>query len=230
MACSGLLFTTVLAQTKQKKKGRSQKTNPLTNNVDSMSYAFGINLGEDIGRNLEMIPGGKINIDLLLKGFDTSMKKGTTLMTPEMAQSYFRDYMVAMQKAEAEFKKSEGLKFLEENGKRNEVVTTSSGLQYEIVVPAEGPKPMANSQVTVHYEGTLIDGTKFDSSYDRKSPITFGLNQVIAGWTEGVQLMSVGATYKFYIPYHLGYGEGGKGSTIPPFSTLVFTVELLEIK
>lgn len=122
----------------------------------------------------------------------------------------------------------EGKKFLEENGKRAEVTTTASGLQYEVLREGNGQKPSgATSRVTVHYEGRLINGQIFDSSYRRNQPATFGLNQVITGWTEGVQLMSQGAKYRFFIPSELGYGARGAGS-IPPNSTLIFDVELLE--
>ncbi|HRO42036.1 MAG TPA: FKBP-type peptidyl-prolyl cis-trans isomerase [Flavipsychrobacter sp.] len=122
----------------------------------------------------------------------------------------------------------EGKKFLEENGKRPEVTTTASGLQYEILQEGNGQKPSgATSRVTVHYEGTLINGNVFDSSYKRNQPATFGLNQVISGWTEGVQLMSQGSKYRFFIPSELGYGTRGAGS-IPPNSTLIFDVELLQ--
>ena len=110
------------------------------------------------------------------------------------------------------------------------MVSLPSGLQYEVLIPADGPKPTENSTVTVHYEGRLTDGTKFDSSYDRKEPATFQLTRVIKGWTEGVQLMSAGAKYKFYVPYTLGYGERGAGGKIPPYSTLIFTIELIEFK
>jgi FKBP-type peptidyl-prolyl cis-trans isomerase len=110
------------------------------------------------------------------------------------------------------------------------VNVTPSGLQYKVLVPAEGKKPQAQDTVKVHYTGTLLDGTKFDSSVDRGEPIEFPLNQVIKGWTEGVQLMAVGSKYQFFIPYNLGYGEQGAGGVIPPFATLIFEVELLDIK
>ena len=110
------------------------------------------------------------------------------------------------------------------------VITTESGLQYEVLTPATGVKPKATDKVKVHYEGTLPDGTVFDSSYRRGEPITFGLNQVIAGWTEGLQLMSIGSKYKLYIPYQLGYGAQGAGASIPPYSALIFDVELIEVK
>ncbi|MCQ2331235.1 MAG: FKBP-type peptidyl-prolyl cis-trans isomerase [Paludibacteraceae bacterium] len=126
--------------------------------------------------------------------------------------------------------KSAGEKFLAENAKRPEVKTTASGLQYEVLESTLGQKPKATDKVKVHYEGTLIDGTVFDSSYKRNEPITFGLNQVIKGWTEGLQLMSVGSKYKLYIPYELGYGAQGAGGSIPPYAALIFTVELLGIE
>ena len=126
--------------------------------------------------------------------------------------------------------KEEGEKFLAENAKRAEVKTTPSGLQYEVIESTLGQKPSATDKVRVHYEGTLIDGTVFDSSYKRGEAITFGLNQVIKGWTEGLQLMSVGSKYKLYIPYELAYGAQGSGGSIPPYAALIFTVELLGIE
>lgn len=126
--------------------------------------------------------------------------------------------------------KAEGEKFLADNAKRPEVKTTSSGLQYEVLEATLGQKPKATDTVKVHYEGTLIDGTVFDSSYRRGESIKFGLNQVIKGWTEGLQLMSVGSKYKLYIPYQLAYGEAGAGGSIPPYAALIFTVELLGIE
>jgi FKBP-type peptidyl-prolyl cis-trans isomerase len=123
-----------------------------------------------------------------------------------------------------------GKAFLEANGKKEGVTTTASGLQYKVIQAGTGPQPKATDTVNVHYKGTFLDGKTFDSSYDRGQPISFPLNGVIAGWTEGVQLMSVGATYEFYIPSHLAYGERGAGGVIPPNSTLIFVVELLGIQ
>ncbi len=126
--------------------------------------------------------------------------------------------------------KEEGEKFLAENAKREGVKTTASGLQYEVLETTLGQKPKATDTVKVHYEGTLIDGTVFDSSYKRGESISFPLNGVIKGWTEGLQLMSIGSKYKFFIPYQLAYGERGAGGSIPPYATLIFTVELLGIQ
>ena len=123
-----------------------------------------------------------------------------------------------------------GKQFLEENAKNKDVIQRGSGLQYKVLNEGIGSKPNATDTVRVHYEGKLIDGTKFDSSYDRGEPISFPLNGVIAGWTEGVQLMSTGATYEFYIPYNLAYGDRGAGGVIPPYATLIFKVELLGIE
>ena len=142
------------------------------------------------------------------------------------AQEQIQEYSEFM----AEIGAKEGLEFLAENAKRSEVQVTESGLQYEIIENAEGPKPNAEQTVVAHYEGTLIDGTKFDSSYDRGEATEFPLNKVIKGWTEGLQLMSIGAKYKFYIPFELGYGAQGAGANIPPYAALIFIVELKEIK
>ena len=123
-----------------------------------------------------------------------------------------------------------GQAFLAANAKKEGVVTTASGLQYKVLQAGTGPRPKATDTVNVHYRGTFIDGKTFDSSYDRGEPISFGLNQVIRGWTEGVQLMPVGSKYEFYIPYNLAYGERGAGGAIPGYATLIFQVELLEIE
>ena len=134
------------------------------------------------------------------------------------------------EKAEAGKKAlEEGRVFLQNNAGKPGVITTKSGLQYEVLNPGTGKKPKATDKVRCHYEGTLIDGTVFDSSYQRNEPAVFGLNQVIPGWTEGVQLMSEGAKYRFYIPYLLAYGESGAGGMIPPYATLIFDVELIEV-
>lgn len=126
--------------------------------------------------------------------------------------------------------KQEGLEFLENNARHDDVHVTGSGLQYTIMRDADGPKPGPNDVVEANYHGTFINNKKFDSSYDRFEPLVFNLQDVIAGWGEGLQLMSVGSQYKFYIPYHLAYGEKGYPGVIPPYATLIFEVELLAIK
>lgn len=211
------------------KKGAVEETTVLANRADSVSYAFGVYLGNDLGNNLSTFPGVTINKDVLVRGIAQALKGDSVPMTAEFASQYFQTFMMEAQQKEADNKREAGEKFLEENKKRPEVKTTASGLQYEILTPAEGAKPVATDNVKVHYVGKLVDGTTFDSSVDRGEPITFPLNQVIPGWTEGVQLMSPGAKYKFYLPYNLAYGERGAGNTIPPYSTLIFEVELLEI-
>ena len=150
-------------------------------------------------------------------------------ITLQEAQQVLDKFFKELEEQTAGAAKAEGEKFLAENAKRPSVKVTDSGLQYEVLEATLGQKPKATDRVKVHYEGTLPDGTVFDSSYRRGEPITFALNQVIAGWTEGLQLMSIGSKYKLFIPYHLGYGEHGAGASIPPYSALVFTVELLGI-
>ena len=147
-------------------------------------------------------------------------------------QEYFRqqeERINAIRAEQGKTAKAEGEKFLAENGKKEGVVTLKSGLQYEVLREGNGKKPKATDQVKCHYEGTLINGQVFDSSYKRNEPAVFPLNQVIPGWTEGLQLMQEGAKYRFYIPYILAYGESGAGGSIPPFATLIFDVELLEV-
>lgn len=201
----------------------------MTNEIDSMSYALGINIAHDLLRNLQTLPGGRYNVDVFLHGFNTVFRRDSALMTSEESNDFLQNYFTVAQEKIASEKKREGEKFLVENAKNPAVQKTPSGLQYIVLRNADGPKPVETDRVKVHYEGTLVDGTKFDSSYDRGEPIEFTLNQVIRGWTEGVTLMSPGAKYKFFIPYNLGYGEAGAGGVIPPFATLIFTVELIEI-
>lgn len=137
--------------------------------------------------------------------------------------------MKAAQAEAGKAAKKEGEAFLAENAKKEGITVTKSGLQYEVLQEGAGKQPKATDTVRCHYEGRLLDGTIFDSSYKRNEPADFGLQQVIAGWTEGVQLMSEGAKYRFYIPYMLAYGEGGAGAMIPPFATLIFDVELIKV-
>jgi FKBP-type peptidyl-prolyl cis-trans isomerase len=216
-------------KSKQQIEVVSELVNIFSNEVDSMSYALAVNIASDLLKNMKTLPNGAYNSELFLKAFNAVMKGDSVLFSVEKSQSILQTYFTAAQEKMASEKKSEGTKFLTENAKNPAVQTTASGLQYIVLTEAEGPKPQATDKVKVHYEGTLIDGTKFDSSYDRGESIDFPLNQVIPGWTEGIQLMSVGSKYKFFIPYELAYGEQGAGGVIPPFATLIFTVELLEI-
>ncbi len=192
-------------------------------------------MGENIGKSIkdqEPIgllgePGLETNFDLIKEGFLHGLYQFDGQFTLPEANQYVQTTMDAIKFGD---KKAEGEAFLLENGKRPEVTTTESGLQYEIIKQGKGKKPTAESTVRVHYAGTLLDGTEFDSSYKRGEPATFGVTQVIKGWTEALQLMPVGSKYKLYIPYNLAYGERGAGQDIPPYSTLVFEVELLGIE
>ncbi|MFZ2286663.1 MAG: FKBP-type peptidyl-prolyl cis-trans isomerase [Bacteroidales bacterium] len=195
---------------------------------DSLAYAYGIATyfyNMSASDSLDMDPV------LFAKGMIDS-KNGKNTLDETTAQGYVMTYMQDRQaeKMKTMYSKNieDGEKFLAENKKRDGVQETTSGLQYEVVTMGTGSKPIPEDVVKVHYTGTLMDGTKFDSSLDRGEPAEFGVNQVILGWQEGIQLMPAGSKFKFYIPYELGYGENGTGP-IPPYSTLVFEVELLEI-
>ena len=191
--------------------------------MDSVSY----NLGILIAQNLKRQGLEKVNPTELAKGIADALA-GVKVDLAQCNESV-SEYLTAQQAKKFEGNVAEGKKFLEENKKRPEVKTTNSGLQYEIMKAGAGAKPTANDKVTVHYHGTLLNGTVFDSSVERGQPATFGVNQVIPGWVEGLQLMPLGAKWKFFIPYDLAYGERGAGGEIGPFATLIFEVELLKI-
>ena len=201
--------------------------------MDKLSYALGIG----IGSQLAGMGAKELNIDDFAQAIKDVIS-GSELKVDDaeaqtLVQNFFQEQEAKQQAAAAEagkVAKAAGEAFLAENGKKDGVVTLPSGLQYQVLKEGNGKKPSATDQVVCHYEGTLIDGTVFDSSYQRNQPATFGLNQVIAGWTEGVQLMQEGAKYRFFIPYNLAYGERGAGAQIPPFAALVFDVELIEVK
>lgn len=201
--------------------------------MDKLSYALGIG----IGSQLAGMGAKELNIDDFAQAIKDvisgSELKVDNAEAQTLVQNFFQEQEAKQQAAAAEagkVAKAAGEAFLAENGKKDGVVTLPSGLQYQVLKEGNGKKPSATDQVVCHYEGTLINGTVFDSSYQRNQPATFGLNQVIAGWTEGVQLMQEGAKYRFFIPYNLAYGERGAGAQIPPFAALVFDVELIEVK
>lgn len=194
--------------------------------MDKISYAIGLSMGQNLlGSGVT-----KMEYNDLAEGIKDVLEKQQPKISYQEAQTILGKFFQELEQKIAGEQKAAGEKFLEENKKREGVKVTPSGLQYEVIESTIGQKPKATDTVKVHYEGTLIDGTVFDSSYKRGEPISFGLNQVIAGWTEGVQLMSVGSKYKLYIPYNLGYGAQGAGGSIPPYSALIFTVELLAIE
>ncbi len=174
-----------------------------------------------------------MDFKLLRQGMINGIKQYEGMMTSDDAKTYFNESMEAYQakKLEVEYQENKLANelFLSENALKEGVITTESGLQYEVIKLGKGAKPTAENKVKVHYHGTLIDGTVFDSSVDRGQPAEFFLNQVIKGWTEGVQLMPVGSKFKFYVPQDLAYGSANQGGAIQPFSTLIFEVELLEI-
>ena len=209
----------------------SHKSASLKTAVDSASYAIGINTGANYRTNLKTLPGGEANIDDLIAGFIQAIKGDSAAMkmTPETAQQYLQTYFVEASAKEAAQNKEAGEKFLAENKTKEGVITTESGLQYKVEKEGTGEKPTAADRVKVHYTGTLLDGTKFDSSVDRGEPAEFGVSQVIRGWTEGLQIMPAGSKYIFWIPSDLAYGERGAGQDIKPNSVLKFEVELLEV-
>ena len=210
----------------------SKRSASLKTGADSASYAIGIANGSMFKQNLEGMPGGPVNIDDLLAGFEAALKNDTTSakMTMEQAQAFLNTYFVEAQAKEAEKAKEEGDKFLAENKTKEGVITTESGLQYKVETEGTGAKPAKEDQVKVHYTGTLLDGTKFDSSVDRGEPAEFAVDRVIPGWTEVLQIMPVGSKYIIWVPAELGYGQQPpRGSNIKPNSTLKFEIELLDI-
>ena len=203
----------------------------LTTEKDKVSYMVGMDMAQGLRPSQDQVATA-----IVMQALQTSLAEGQTLLSAEEAQAVRQEFMRKLQGAQqakqqevAAKNQAEGAKFLAENVKKAGVKTTPSGLQYQVIKEGTGKKPAATSQVKVHYLGTLLDGTKFDSSYDRGEPASFALNGVIPGWTEGLQLMPAGSKYKFWIPAALGYGERGTPGPIGPNATLVFEVELMEV-
>ena len=221
-----LLSTLIACEQKEEMQAETAAApTGLTTDADRFSYGLGMVIGERVLKQYQ-----DVDYDLLIQGMKAQHQSQATLITLEDAGAVLATHAEQQFAAQTEANKMKGAAYLEENAKKEGVMVTESGLQYSVITQGDGAKPVADDQVTVHYRGTLIDGTEFDSSYSRGEPASFGLSQVIPGWTEGVQLMNVGSKYLFVVPYELGYGERGAGGAIGPFETLIFEVELIEIK
>lgn len=220
-----LLFLTLSCQSQQKKT-------ELKDDKEKLSYALGINVGASL-QHLQ----SDIDLATLFQGIEDTLSGGKILMTQKEVMQAMQQAKKRTQEKQTTAKQElaqknivEGEAFLEKNKDKEGVQTTESGLQYKILIKGDGPKPKATDRVKVHYRGTSIDGTEFDSSYKRKQPATFAVNGVIKGWTEALQLMHVGSKYELFIPSNLAYGLRGSGSNIGPNSMLIFEVELLAIE
>jgi FKBP-type peptidyl-prolyl cis-trans isomerase len=197
----------------------------LETDEDRFSYAIGMVIGERVLKQY-----GDVDYELMLEGIKAQHKDAETLITLDQAGESLQAKLEKTLATQTEENKSRGADYLKSHAEKEGVQVTESGLQYIVITEGDGVKPKPTDEVTVHYRGTLIDGSEFDSSYSRNAPTSFGVSQVIPGWTEGLQLMSVGSKFLFVIPHELGYGERGAGGSIGPYETLIFEVELLEIK
>ena len=193
--------------------------------MNKISYALGLG----IGQQLKSMGIEDFNVQDCTQSICDVLTDAELAMSHREAQTLLNEYFDKQARKQAEGAIAEGAAFLEANGKKEGVITTKSGLQYQVLTEGTGRSPKATDKVRCHYEGTLINGSVFDSSYQRGEPADFPLNGVIPGWTEGVQLMKEGSKYRFFIPYLLGYGERGAGSSIPPYATLIFDVELIKV-
>ena len=197
----------------------------LSTQLDSASYAMGASISFDLkSRGLSTL-----NYAALMQAMQDVLGGKNPQISMQDGQQAIMAYFTALKKKQEEPLIAAAANFLAENKKKKGVITLASGLQYEIITAAKGAKPKATDSVTVHYKGTLTDGKQFESSYERNQPAKLSLTQVIQGWVEGMQLMSVGAKYRFYIPYQLGWGANGAGQDIPPYSVVIFEIELLKI-
>jgi FKBP-type peptidyl-prolyl cis-trans isomerase FklB len=198
---------------------------PLTNELDSFSYALGMN----IASSFKSAGITELNFDIFKEAVKHALVENHVDFDGNTANEIVNKYVAKIKAEEAARQSVAGTEFLAKNATKPGVITLPSGLQYKVITQGTGPKPVDGQKVTTHYRGTLIDGKVFDSSYDRGQPATFGVNQVIAGWTEALKLMPVGSKWELYIPYNLAYGERAMGANIPAYSALIFEIELLEI-
>jgi FKBP-type peptidyl-prolyl cis-trans isomerase len=215
------------AKATPKKLSAPVKINPsaIKNSLDSASYAF----GHIMATNLKQSGISTLNYDLMVKGLKDAFTNQTALLNADQSQSAINTIFQEGSRKQYDASIAAGKAFFENNKKVAGVQTTASGLQYQVLKGGTGEKPKPTSKVKVHYKGTLLNGKQFDSSYDRGEPTSFEVGSVIAGWTEGLQLMQKGAKYKFFVPFNLAYGERAPGPEIPAYSNLIFEIELLEI-
>ena len=225
-----LLAITLIVAATACQQGGSVKEIKLESPLDSASYAIGILVGANNKQQLASAPGGAdMNLEIMASAFCLASLEEETVMTQDEANEIIRVFFESAGEKAGQSNLEEGNAFLETNKAREEITVTESGLQYEILTEGTGAKPTLEDQVRVHYHGTLIDGTVFDSSVDRGEPAVFGVGQVIPGWTEALQLMPTGSKWKVYLPSAIAYGERGAGGDIGPNAALIFEVELLEI-
>ena len=225
---SGIAITS-FAQTKKPVAKTTVSSAPavanLTSTLDSASYAFGISMASSL-KNSGM---NSLNYELLTLGMKDTFAGQNALLSNEAAETAIGNIFRSLTKAKYAASIAEGKEFLENNKTKPGVKTTASGLQYIVINQGNGIQPKGSDSVLVHYKGNLLNGKQFDSSYDRGQPHTLTLDRVIPGWMEGMKLMSTGSKFKFFIPYQLAYGESGAGRDIPPYSTLIFEIELLKV-
>ncbi len=233
--CALLLLPLLAACAKQPAKTPTAATVPtvaqppgrlLNNQMDSLSYAIGVNIGSAMkSQGLD-----SINVNTLGKAIQSALGGDSLLLNDQVANMFLSEYFQNRQLRAAAENKKAGEQFLAENKTREGIITTASGIQYQVLRAGTGPKPGPNDRVTVHYTGTTLKGDKFDSSHDRGTPSTFSMDNVIPGWVEALQLMQAGSKYKFFIPAELAYGESGNGPAIGPNSVLVFEMELISVE
>jgi FKBP-type peptidyl-prolyl cis-trans isomerase FklB len=225
---SALLITcacfVMSADAQRKSKNNKQEVKAMETELDTVSYSLGVS----IGANIKSQGMDSINVDAFAKAMKDSYADNTVISVDD-ANKHLQEYFQGLQEKQVSKARQGGIDFLAANAKKDGITTLASGLQYEVLVEGNGAKPSATSKVTTHYHGTTIDGKVFDSSVDRGQPAQFGVNQVIAGWTEALQLMATGSKWRLFIPSDLAYGERGAGADIPPHAALVFEVELISI-